>query len=296
MNPDVHPEGVISVDGVVTSVADARVPAMDHGFLFGDSVYEVVRTRGRRPVAMAEHLERLRASARAIYLQIPWTDNEIVARVRAAVQATSLPECYVRIVLTRGVGPMTLVPDDCVAPCLVVYVLPLRTPTAADLERGMSVAVPSRLRNDQRALAPAAKTGNYLNNVLALVEARRAGADDAVLLNADGNVTEATTANVFWVRGGEMFTPSLECGILAGITRTLLIWAMRQEGMAVTEGCWPLAEMKRADEVFLTGTIRGVGPVVAVDGDAVGDGRPGPVTRRVAALNERVLDAHTQDW
>jgi branched-chain amino acid aminotransferase len=191
---------------------------------------------------------------------------------------------------------MSLSPDHCASPSMIVYALPLVVPTRDEVERGIGVVIPSRLRNDSRALAPAAKTGNYLNNSLALVEARRAGGDDAVMLNARGEVTEATTSNVFWVRGGEVRTPSLDCGILAGITRTLLIWAMRQEGMQVVEGRFPAADLRGADEAFLTGTIRGVSPVVRIDGRPVAGGFPGPLTRRIVDVNERLLQVHAQDW
>ncbi len=288
--------GVVSVDGVIAPLGEARVSAMDHGFLFGDSIYEVIRPYRGRPVAFAQHLERLRASAGAIYLQLPWTDAEIGARIRAAVDATGLPDCYVRLVVTRGVGPMSLLPDRCAAPSMVVYALPLVLPPRSEIERGIAVAIPARLRNDRRALAPAAKTGNYLNNSLALVEAKRAGADDAVMLNGEGHVTEATTANVFWVKHGEVRTPSLDCGILSGITRTLLIWAMREESMQVVEGRFGAEDLRGADEAFLTGTIRGVSPVVRVDGRPVGDGRVGPTTKRAVAMNERLLAAHVQEW
>lgn len=289
-------EGVVSVDGRISPIGEARVAAMDHGFLFGDSIYEVVRTRSRRPVALAEHLERLRASAVQTYLVIPWTDGEIAARMREAVAATTFAECYVRLVVTRGPGPMTLSPEACFSPSILVYAMPLRTPTPEELERGAAVCVPARLRNDRRALAPAAKTGNYLNNVLALVEARRSGGEDAVMLNVEGHVTEATTANVFWVRGGELFTPSLDCGILAGITRTQLIWTVRQQGVVVHEGRYAYADMAGADEVMLTGTVRGVSPVTRIDGKPVGDGRPGPLTRRLMGVYDQVLEAATQDW
>lgn len=290
------PRGVVSVDGDIRPVAEARIHAMDHGFLFGDSIYEVVRTRRRKPVAIAEHLVRLRASAAALYMELPWTDAEISHAMRDAVSATDFPECYVRIVITRGVGAMSLLPDVCPRPSMIVYALPLKTPTDEELARGAHVAVPARLRNDQRALAPAAKTGNYLNNVLALVEARRAGGEDAILLNGQGHVTEATTANVFWVTGGRIATPSLDCGILAGITRTILIDTLRAEGAAVHEGRFGVEEMTGADEVMLTGTVRGVSPVVRIDGRPVGDGRPGPVTRGLIARYDRMLDAATQEW
>lgn len=287
-------EGVVSIDGVVTPIADARVSAMDHGFLFGDSIYEVVRTLGGRPVAMREHLARLRSSAEMTYLRMPWTDAEIVARIRAAFDASKLADAYIRLVVSRGAGPMTLLPDQCDRPSTIVYVMPLVIP--ADAERGIGVVVPERLRNDRRALAPAAKTGNYLNNALALVEARRAGGDDAVMVNPEGFVTEATTANVAWVKGGRVITPSHDCGILAGITREALIAEMRRDGMTVVEGRFPAADFRACDEAMLTGTIRGVSPVVRIDGRAVGDGRPGPLTRRIAALNDRAIESLTRDW
>ncbi len=289
------PQGVISVDGVITPVAEARVSPMDHGFLFGDSIYEVVRTLGRRPVALREHMERLRASADLIGLVLPWTDAELSARMRDAVAATEFPECYVRLVVTRGAGPMSLLPDGC-EPSTIIYVLPLKTPSAADLERGASVVVPARLRNDVRALTPAAKTGNYMNNLLALTDAKRAGADDAVMLNAHGHVTEATTANIMWVRGGRIFTPALPVGILAGITRRVLLAALRAAGTEVHEGSYPYAELATADEAMMTGTVRGVHAVTKLDGDPVGSGLPGPVTMELMKLYDDLLVRHTQDW
>ncbi len=287
--------GVVSIDGVVTPIAEGRVPVMDHGLLFGDSLYEVVRTLGGRPVAMREHLARLRQSAEMVYLRLPWTDAEIVARIRAAFVASEFPDAYLRLVVTRGVGPMTLLPDACDRPSMIVYVMPLVIP-AADNERGVAIVVPERLRNDRRSLAPAAKTGNYLNNALALIEAKRAGGDDAVMVNPEGFVTEATTANVFWVKDGVLRTPSLDCGILAGITRALLLDELKRERITAVEGRFPVGDFLVADEAFLTGTIRGVSPVVRIDGRTVADGRPGPVTRRIAALNDRLLDANARDW
>lgn len=290
------PQGVISVDGVITPVAEARVSPMDHGFLFGDSIYEVVRTLGRRPVALREHMERLRASAELIGLDLPWTDSQLSVRMRDAVAATDFPECYVRLVVTRGVGPMSLLPDGCDSPSAIVYVLPLKTPSAADLSRGASVVVPARLRNDVRALTPAAKTGNYMNNLLALTDAKRAGADDAVMLNAHGHVTEATTANIMWVRGGRIFTPALPVGILAGITRRVLLSALRAEGTEVEEGSYQYDHLATADEAMMTGTVRGVHAVTKLDGDPVGSGLPGPVTMKLMKLYDDLLVRHTQDW
>ena len=288
--------GAVNAHGVISSPEEARVPAMDHGFLYGDSVYEVVRTLDGRPVAWPEHYDRLRASAAALYMELPWTRAEIGGRIRETIAATGLPECTVRIVVTRGPGPMSLLPDGCDGPRLVIYVLPLRLPPPEHREHGIEVSIPSRLRNDRRALAPSAKTGNYLNNLLALVEARRAGGVDAVMVNARGDVTEGTTSNVFWVRGGVVRTASLECGILSGITRLHLMRDMRRAGLPLEEGAYPLDDLTGADEAFLTGTVRGVTPVVRIDGEPVGDGRPGPVTRRVGALLDELLRTERGDW
>ena len=289
-------EGAVNVHGTISSLAEGRVPAMDHGFLYGDSVYEVIRTLEGLPVGWPEHHARLCASADALYMKLPWTRAQMGQRIRETIEATGLDECTVRAVVTRGPGPMSLLPDGCDGPRMVVYVLPLRLPPAEHRENGIEIAVPSRLRNDQRALAPSAKTGNYLNNLLALVEAKRAGGEDAVMVNVSGHVTEGTTSNVFWVRDGALYTPSLDCGILAGITRLELLDAIRADGLVIEEGKFPLAALTGADEAFLTGTVRGVTPVVRIDGVPVGSGLPGPVTRRVGELLAQVLRAARGSW
>lgn len=288
--------GVVSVDGRITPVAEGRISVMDHGFLYGDSVYEVVRTFAGRPVAMARHLARLRNSASMLYLALPWSDAEISARIRAAFEASAFRDAYVRLVITRGEGPMTLLPDQCARPSILVYVLPLVVPGRDEVERGIGVVVVDRLRNDRRAISPEAKTGNYLNNALALVEAKKAGGDDAVMANPEGFVTEGTTSNVFWAERGRLLTPSLDSGILAGVTRALLLEALAGEGIPVEEGRYPADRFRACDEAFLTGTIRGVSPVVRIDARPVGDGRPGPLTRRVVAVNERLLAANAAPW
>lgn len=289
-------DGAISVNGVISTVAEARIPAMDHGFLYGDSVYEVVRTFEGRPVAVQEHLDRLRASAAQIYFEIPWSDAELRAAMATTVRATALTECYVRIVITRGPGPMSLLPDGCTQPTQVIYVLPLNTPSPEAVAQGIAVSVPDRLRNDPGALAPSAKTGNYLNNLLALVEAKKSGGADAILVAAGGHVTEATTANVFWAKDGALFTPSLASGILPGITRSKLLPALRAAGFEVNEGRFPVAQLHDADEVFLTGSVKGVMPVVRIGDAIVGDGRPGPITLRIVELNDAVLRSCSSDW
>jgi branched-chain amino acid aminotransferase len=281
---------VVSINGKVLAPEQAVVSVFDHGFLFGDSVYEVVRTRRGVPVTMDEHLDRLEGSASQIYMTLPWARQELRARVAEAHRASGNPESYFRIIVTRGSGEISLLPDSCREPLLILIVRPLPVPPPAVARDGLAVAVVARPRNDRRALNPGAKTGNYLNNVLALIEAKRAGAEDAILLNPSGLLAEATTSNLFVVQGGRVRTPSLGSGILAGITRDLLRREMPRAGIAVEEADLPVEALRGAEEAFLTSTIRGVAPVTRVDGRPVGDGRPGPVTKRAAAIYEEALD------
>ncbi len=259
----------------VVPATEARVSVLDHGFLFGDSVYDVIRTANRRPFMMQDHLDRLRRSAAMIYLDLPWSDAEIAARMAAVFERIGDVEAYFRVVATRGPGPISLLPDDCDAPGLYVIGRELIRYEARQYEEGCRVRVVHRLRNPKDALDPRAKTGNYLNNMLGLIEARREGAEDALFLNADGALTEATTANLWIVEKGEILTPPLGAGLLAGITRD---WVFQQSPAAREERI-DRARLNAADEVFLTGTIKGVMPVSHIDGEPVGYGRPGPVTQ-----------------
>lgn len=278
--------------GAILPADETRIPILDHGFLYGDSVYEVVRTAGGRPFLLAEHLVRLHASASKIYLEVPWSDAEIAARVAAITERLGAPDLYLRILATRGPGPISLLPDGCTEPGLYIIGRVL-VPYAAHLyTEGCRVAIVPRLRNDPRAMDPAAKTGNYLNNMLGLVEARRLGADDALFLNAEGRLTESTTSNLWIVEAGRALTPPLEEGLLAGITRD---WAFRElpkGGIPAEEAVLDRARLDAASEVFLTGTVKGIMPVSLVDGRRVGAEIPGPVTRRAAALYEAALAAN----
>ncbi|MHC4923957.1 MAG: aminotransferase class IV [Planctomycetota bacterium] len=281
---------VVSLDGRVVSEEEAVVPVLDRGFLYGDSVYEVVRTRRGRPVTLEEHLDRMRGSAQAIYMDLPWSNDELRGHVQALLDASGNEESYIRIVVTRGGGPVGLLPGEGEPPRLIIIAKPLPEPPAHVFTTGLTLVIASRPRNDSRALSPAAKTGNYLNNLLALVEARDLGAEDAILLSPAGVVAEGTTSNLFWLDGEVVHTPSLECGILAGITRAVLLEAMRSDGMTVDEGEHPPEVLRKAQEIFLTSTVRGVAPVTTLDGRPVGDGKPGPVARRVLELYESELD------
>jgi branched-chain amino acid aminotransferase len=274
---------VVLLDGEAFAPESARISVFDHGFLFGDSVYEVVRTRHGRPFELAAHLARLRRSAEQTYLEIPYADSDLEREVARATELAGNAESYVRIIVTRGIGDIELHPASCGRPTLLLIVTPLRLPAEHLYREGIRLAIVGRRRMDPASLSPSAKTGNYLNNVLAIIEAKRRGADDAVMLNTEGFLTEGTTSNIFFVRDGVAHTPALETGILEGITRGLVLRMLADQGLGAREGNYGPEELRGADEAFITSTIRDVMPVRDVDGATVGLTRPGPVTRRLMA-------------
>lgn len=254
----------------------------DRGFLYGDSVYEVLRTFGGRPFALPEHLDRLARSAAGLVLPLPPLDV-IGAAVRETLSAAGNEESYVRVVVTRGVGPIGLDPALGDRPGLIVIVAELELPDERLYREGAEVALVSVWRNHPRALDPAIKSGNYLNNILALAEARRRGAYEALLRDADGTITEGASSNLFVLSRGRLRTPPLAVGILDGITRRHVMALARARGVRVEEVALRPADVQGAEEAFITSSIRGVMPVVRVDGVAVGTGRPGPATLALSA-------------
>jgi branched-chain amino acid aminotransferase len=280
---------LVHTGDAIVPAAEATVPLLDRGFLYGDSVYEVVRTANGRPFLMREHLERMEGSAALLYFVLPWSRDEIGRRFAALCEAVGEDECYVRLVATRGPGPIALQPPETVAPRLYLIGAPLPRLPERLYTDGCAVAVVPRLRNDARALDPRAKTGNYLNNMLGLMEAQRAGADDALFLNVEGSLTESTTSNVWLVHGGRVVTPSLSEGLLAGITRAWMLRALPGAGVETEARVLDAADLERADEVFLSGTVKGVMPVTRIDGRPVGNGRPGPVAATAARLYDEAL-------
>jgi branched-chain amino acid aminotransferase len=284
----------VNVDGRIGDAERAVVPVLDHGFLFGDSVYEVLWWHRRVLIQAADHWDRLEASARRVHMDLQHDRPALEAAVRATVAASGAApgeDAWVRVIVTRGVGALALDPATSPRRGLVVIVAPAHRPTPEAFERGVHLRVVERRRNSPRALDPRVKTGNYLNNVLALAEARRDGADDALLLNERGEVAEATTSNVHLVRGGALVTPELDAGILEGTTRRRLLALCAREGIAAREARVTTADLAAADELFLTSSVRGVMPVTRLDDRVLGDGRAGPVTRRLKDLLEAAADA-----
>ena len=284
---------LVCVNGRTTSPEEATVPALDRGFLFGDSVYEVLWGHGGVLVQATEHFARLRASARRIHFEVPGDDalwTRRIEAVAAGAGATVDDELYLRLVITRGAGPLGLAVAAGLTPTYVIVVAPAHRPSPDERRRGLRARVADRLRVSARALDPGAKTGNYMNNLLALHEAKRAGADDAILLNDAGDVTEATTSNVYLVVDGRVVTPALDAGILEGTTRSRILALLRAEGRPIEERRVGAAELRRATEVFLSSSVRGVLPVVMLDGAPVGTGALGPVAAHVIASFEAAAD------
>jgi branched-chain amino acid aminotransferase len=277
------------IDGVVLGPSEARISVYDRGFLYGDSVFETVRTYGGKLFALTEHLTRLARSADLTGIVVPVPLAQLGREAEAAITAAGNPESQVRVMLTRGSGPMGLDPGLAGEPCRVILVEPLTPPSAQQYLRGISVRCVQTVRASDAAHS--AKVGNYLASALALRDARAAGADEALVVNRDGVVVEGTTFNVFAVLGGKLVTPPLEIGILAGITRAVVIEQAERMGLEVSYRAVTPAALARSDEVFITSTIREVLPVTRIDDAPVSGGVPGPVTRRL----HRAFRAHVGD-
>jgi branched-chain amino acid aminotransferase len=273
-------DGVVSVDGELSPLAAAMVPVLDRGFLYGDAVFEALRTFAGEPDALARHLTRLTRSCTIVGIELGVGEAELAAEVRRALAAVPGPERYIRIIVTRGNLPDGLPARGAHHARRVVIVRPLSEPAASLYERGIrltSCIAPISL------LSAGAKPAGYLNNMLAIARAHEAGSDDALLLGAHGELLEGATSSLFLVQGGAVFTPPLALGILPGITRERVMSAVQALGLGMRERLLTIHDAYRAEELFLTSSVRQVVAVVGLDGVAIGAGRPGPLTRNIAA-------------
>ncbi len=281
-----------SVNGIVTPVEEARVSVLDNGFTFGDSVYETLRTYGGRPFEWARHLRRLRASAGRLGFEIPQTNDQLLAQLEAVLERAANPESYIRLIVSRGVGDISYHFERVKGPTVVIAVKPHGAHPAWHYTEGIPVSLVSVRRNHRQALDPAIKSSNLLNNVLAVREAQSRGAEEAVLLNQKGEVAEGASTNVFVVRGGTLLTPLLETGILAGITREVVLELAEGLGIPRREQALVPEDLLSADEAFLTSTTREVVPIRTVDGRPLGRVQPGPVTQRILASFRAYAPGH----
>jgi len=274
----------VNVNGRLFDQEHATISVFDHGFLYGEGVYETLRTYNGQPFLFDRHMQRLRKSAGMLALDVPLGDADIDARFRDTMRAAGLGdaanrEAYLRILVTRGIGELTYDPAATPTPSIVVIVKPHVSPPAEIFDRGVTVSLVPIVRNHPASVNPLIKSNNLLNNALAMQEAVRRGSFEGVMRNYRGELAECTQSNLFIVKDGAALTPPIDAGLLPGITRAFLFEVGRDAGIPVREAVLRDQDLLSADEAFLTSTTREVVPIVRVDDRTIGAGKPGPVTR-----------------
>jgi len=270
----------IYIDGEFFDQAEAKVSVFDHGLLYGDGVFEGIRFYNGRVFRMEAHMERLWESARSICLEIPISREEMDEALLETIRQNDLRDGYVRLIVTRGVGNLGLNPVQCKRPSIIIIATTVALYSEENYRRGLTVVTVPTRRMGPATLNPAIKSLNYLNNVLARIEANLANADEALMLNDTGNIAECTADNVFMVKGGQIMTPPITAGALRGITRATVFDIAAELDIAISERELTRHDLYIADEAFLTGTAAEVIPMIKVDGRDIGDGKPGPITQR----------------
>ena len=284
--------GKVYLNGLIVAPEAASISVFDRGFLYGDSVFETLRVYGGRPFKLTAHLERFFASGSRIGFAPPWNAADIEAAVLATISATGLSDLYLRIIATRGSGPVGLDPALAVRPSLLILALELPPLPAAMYENGRSACLVRT--GAQRSPDPQAKTGNYLHSVVAVQQAHAQGADEAIIVDAEGRVTEASSANIF-VRLRDIWcTPPVGVGILSGITRQSILALCREQRIAAEERILWATDLEHAQEIFICASVREIVPIVRLEGRAVGSGSVGPATRALHALYRALVPALAQ--
>jgi branched-chain amino acid aminotransferase len=278
----------ISINGKLVDKADAKISVYDHGFLYGDGVFEGMRVYNGRVFRHREHIERLYDSAKAILLEIPLTPDAMIKAVEQTVKANGKPDAYIRLVISRGPGSLGLDPRKC-EPQVIVIVDDIQLYPPELYDNGLEVITASTIRNHPNALNPRIKSLNYLNNILAKIEAIRAGCLEAIMINVKGEVAECTGDNIFVVKRGVLKTPATDAGILEGITRGAVLELARGADIPTQEMALTRHDIYSADEVFLTGSAAEVIPVVKVDSRTIGNGKPGPMTRQLRERFQKLV-------
>lgn len=268
----------IYISGKFVPQEDAKISVYDHGLLYGDGVFEGLRSYHGKVFRLKEHIERLYESARAIWLEIPITQEAMRDAVVESVRVNKIEDGYIRLVVTRGAGTLGLDPNRCSNPQVIIIADTISLYPQELYEKGLEIVTVSVQRMSPAALSPRIKSLNYLNNILAKIEGLQAGCIEALMLNHKGEIAECTGDNIFLVRHGVLYTPPLDAGILGGITRDAVIELAVEAGIEVRETALTKHDVYIADECFLTGTAAEVVPVVKVDSRTIGSGKPGPIT------------------
>jgi len=271
----------IWLDGVLVDESEAKISVFDHGLLYGDGVFEGIRFYNGRVFRLDEHIRRLFDSARAINLKMAWTSEEVVSAICETIKINGLKDGYVRLVVTRGVGGLGLDPNRCLSPSMFVIASKIKLYPEENYVDGLSLVTCATRRPTPGSLSPQVKSLNYLNNVMAKIEALQAGAMEGVMLNEQGFVAECTGDNIFIVRDGAIYTPPVSDGALDGITRAVIFELAETMGIPMSEKTMTRYDLYIADECFLTGTAAEVIPVVELDQRPIGTGKPGEISRKM---------------
>src|SRR5215472_6058590 len=268
----------VYVDGKYCDEQDAKISVFDHGLLYGDGIFEGIRAYNGRVFKLKEHIDRLFHSAKAILLSIPISHAQMMSAVVETCRRNKVHDGYIRLLVTRGIGTLGLNPNRCKNPSVIIIAGKIQLYPPELYERGMAIVTVPTVRNLHSALNPAIKSLNYLNNIMAKIEANNSGCEEAVMLNAEGFVAECTGDNLFVIKEGQLMTPPLSAGALYGITRRVVMEIAEESGLKVSEPNLTRYDLFNADECFLTGTGAEIVPVVKVDGRVIGTGKPGPAT------------------
>ncbi len=273
----------IYIDGKYLDEKSAKISVFDHGLLYGDGIFEGIRAYNGRVFKLKEHIDRLFYSAKALLLNIPLSHAEMMRAVVETCRKNKLRDGYIRLVVTRGVGTLGLNPNRCQDPSVIIIAGKIQLYPEAMYQRGLDIITVPTVRNLHSALNPAIKSLNYLNNIMAKIEANNGGVEEAIMLNAEGFVSECTGDNIFILKDGNLSTPPLSAGALYGITRRTVMDLAAEAGMSVAEPNLTRYDLFNADECFLTGTGAEVIAVVKIDGRVIGTGKPGPATQQLIA-------------
>jgi branched-chain amino acid aminotransferase len=272
---------LVNINGQLLDKADAKINVYDHGLLYGDGIFEGLRIYAGKVFRIHEHIERLYESSKHIMLEIPWSREKLIDETRRTVEANKKVEGYIRLIVTRGMGSLGLDANKCSNPQVIIIVDDISLYPQKMYDEGMEIITSSFIRSHPNTISPRVKSLNYLNNILAKIEATRAGVPEAIMLNHLGEVAECTADNIFLVKHGKIRTPPLNSGILEGVTRNTVIELAQAAGYKVEEVPVLRHDVYIADELFLTGTGAEIIAVVKVDGRTIGSGKPGTITRQL---------------
>jgi branched-chain amino acid aminotransferase len=281
----------VYIDGKYFDERAAKVSVIDHGLLYGDGIFEGIRAYNGRVFKLKEHIDRLFCSAKALLLDIPISHSDLMRAVVETCRRNKVRDGYIRLVVTRGVGTLGLNPNRCKNPSVIIIAGKIQLYPEEFYRKGMQIITVPTVRNLHSALNPAIKSLNYLNNILAKIEANNSGCEEAVMLNAEGYVAECTGDNLFIVKEGQLLTPPLSAGALYGITRRVVMDIAFENGLKVSEPNLTRYDLFNADECFLTGTGAELVPIVKIDGRTIGNGKPGPLTKKLVTLYHALTKA-----